>query len=76
MNDEWAYVYDPNFYFFLTGSIGTSDRTAEFANKGYVVVAAAGAPGGNFATQPSWFSFDAFDASFDPNTSETALSVT
>jgi hypothetical protein len=76
VNDEWVYVYDPNFYFFLTGSITGHDRTAEFADKGYVVVAAAGNPGGNFATQPSWFRFDDLEASFDASASETELAIT
>jgi hypothetical protein len=76
VNDEWVYVYDPNFYFFLTGSDTGHDRTAEFADKGYVVVAAAGNPGGLFTTQPSWFSFDGFEASFDASAPETELAIT
>jgi hypothetical protein len=76
VNEEWAYVYDPNFYTFLTGSSTGHDRTAEFADKGYVIVASAGNPGGIFTTQPSWFRFDDLAASFDASSSETELAIT
>ncbi len=75
VNDEWVYVYDPNFFFFLTGSTQSGDRTAEFADKGYVVVAAAGNPGGNFVEQPSWFGFDMLSAHYDATVPAFDLSV-
>jgi hypothetical protein len=76
VNEDWVYVYDPNFYAFLTGSTAGHDRTAEFSGKGYVVVASAGNPGGIFTTQPSWFSFGDVEASYDPSVSETELAIT
>jgi hypothetical protein len=75
VNDDWAYVYDPSFYFFLTGSTTGGDRTAEFADKGYVIVAAAGDPGGNYPSEPSWFDFTNFSASLDPSVPLVDLAV-
>lgn len=76
VNDEWAFVYDPDFYFYLTGSSTGANRVAEFANKGFVVVAAAGDPGGNYRSKPSWFDFTAFSSSYDAQTPELDLAVT
>jgi hypothetical protein len=64
LHDEVAFVYDPQFYFFMRGYLTDPqyDRRAEFASFGYVVVAAAGDPGGNYASEPSWISHDGFSA--------------
>ena len=66
VNDKWIYVYDPTFYFSLAGVIPPSDRFAELANYGFVVVAAAGDPGGNYLTQPPFFGVTSFTSSYDP----------
>src|SRR5688500_14167598 len=42
VNNDSVFVYDPDFYFYLTGSTTGRNRVAEFANKGFVIVAAAG----------------------------------
>jgi hypothetical protein len=60
----------------LTGGTSGPNRVAEFANKGFVVVAAAGDPGGNYKTKPSWFDFTAFSASYDAEAPELDLAIT
>jgi hypothetical protein len=76
VNDEWVFVYDPEFYFHLTGSLSGPNRVPEFADKGFVVVAAAGDPGGYYRSKPSWFDFTAFSSSYDAQTPELELAVT
>ncbi len=75
LNDEVAFVYDPEFYFFLRGSLSASqyDRTAEFSDYGYVVVGAAGDPGGYYSQTPSWITHLSFDTSFDEVSSEVSI---
>jgi hypothetical protein len=66
VNGNVAYVYDPNFYFYMRGyQVDPSfDRRAEFKSYGYVVVDAAGDPGGNYRTAPSWITHTGFSASY------------
>jgi len=75
VNDKWVYVYDPNFYFSLAGVTTTTDRFAEFADYGYVIVAAAGDPGGNYKTQPAFFGVTNFSSNYDANASLLDLSL-
>lgn len=77
VNDEWVFVYDPAFYFFLTGASTTpvGDRLAEFADKGFVIVAAAGSPGGNYEPQPDWLDVRDFSADYDAEEGVLNLSV-
>jgi hypothetical protein len=66
VNDEVAFVYDPEFHFFMRGyyTDPAYDRRAAYAGYGYVVVAAAGDPGGYYRTPPAWITHEAFDATF------------
>jgi hypothetical protein len=65
VNDEVAFVYDPQFYFFMRGygTDATHDKRALYRSFGYVVVAAAGNPGGN-ATETPWITNESFAATF------------
>ena len=65
VNGSVAYVYDPDFYFYMHGYQldPKFDRRAELKQYGYVVVYAAGDPGGNYRTTPSWITHTAFSAS-------------
>jgi len=76
VNDQWTFVYDPDFYFYLTGSSAGHNRVAEFADKGFVVVAAAGDPGGNYHSKPSWFDFTAFSESYNADRPQLDFSLT
>lgn len=75
-NDSVKFVYDPEFHFFMKGQLSepSLDRTSEFASYGYVVVAAAGDPGGYYSSEPSWITQEGFSASFDSATSMIDLS--
>lgn len=75
-NDSVVFVYDPEFHFFVKGQLSdpSLDRTSEFASYGYVVVAAAGDPGGYYSSEPSWITQEGFSASFDSATSMIDLS--
>jgi hypothetical protein len=66
VNDTVTFVYDPQFHFFMRGYVTDPlyDRRAEFESFGYVVVAAAGDPGGNSRSAPSWISHDSFSGVF------------
>jgi hypothetical protein len=65
INDRVTYVYDPQFYFFMRGyaSDPRFDRRAENGAYGYVVVYAAGDPGGIYQGTPAWITHDGFSAS-------------
>jgi hypothetical protein len=65
VNDQVAFVYDPAFHFFMRGwgTDTTGDRRSAYRSFGYVVVSAAGNPGGNFTETP-WITHDSFDATF------------
>ena len=65
VSDDVAYVYDPQFQWFLQGrsSDAAVDRRDEFASYGYVVVSAAGSPGGIYTETP-WITHESFDATF------------
>jgi hypothetical protein len=67
VNQNVAYVYDPNFHFYMRGyNVDPAfDRRAEFQSYGYVVVDAAGDPGGNYRTAPSWITHTGFSATTD-----------
>jgi hypothetical protein len=64
INDQVTFVYDPNFYFFMRGYLTDPqfDRRAENSAYGYVVVYAAGDPGGNYQSTPAWITHDRFSA--------------
>lgn len=66
VNDDVAFVYDPNFHFYMRGYNldPLYDRRDEFRDYGYVLVAAAGDPGGNYPTFPSWLSHEDFSATY------------
>jgi hypothetical protein len=66
VNDEVAFVYDPDFHFFMRGYLTDPayDRRDAYRDVGYVVVAAAGDPGGNYRTAPTWITHTGFEASF------------
>ena len=76
VNDQWAFVYDPDFYFYLTGSVAGPNRISEFADKGFVVVAAAGDPGGNYHSKPGWFDFTAFSETYNAEKPQLDFSLT
>jgi hypothetical protein len=66
VNDQVAFVYDPEFHFFMRGyyTDPAYDRRDTYRNVGYVVVAAAGDPGGYYRTPPAWLTHEAFSTTY------------
>jgi hypothetical protein len=66
INDRVTFVYDPDFYFFMRGYLTDPryDRRPENDEYGYVVVYAAGDPGGNYRSTPAWITHRSFSARY------------